>query len=144
MVTCARQQTQRRGVLNCSFDLGDASRLDHFPDKHFDIVMSSMVIHEMPEDKRIPVLMEMKRLGRTIILADWICPQPTRWKNTGTHLVEWAAGREHYAGFRSYMAASGMPPLLEQVGLEVVETQITSKGTIQLWVCTPGSKKPRI
>lgn len=135
MIHCSRRQAQLRGITNCSFELQDARHLDHLENKHFDIAMSSMVIHEMPEASRLPVLTEMKRLAKTIILADWIYPQPSRWKKAGTNIVEWAAGGEHYAGFRSFMAARGMPPLLKTAGLDIQETQITSKGTIQLWVC---------
>lgn len=144
MIQCSQRQAKRRGIANCSFELRDAAHLDHLNDGKFDVAMGSMVIHEMPEASRLPVLTEMKRLGKTIILADWIYPQPSYWKKAGTNIVEWAAGREHYAGFRSFMAAGGIPPLLNTVGLEILETQITSKGTIQLWVCKPHFNKPHI
>jgi len=140
MIKCSQRQARLREVTNCTFELRDAAQMDHLEDRHFDITMSSMVIHEMPESARLPVLSEMKRLGKTIIIADWIYPQPSTWKIIGTNIIEWMAGREHYASFRSFMAAGGLPPLFEIVGLEVVESQITSKGTIQLWVCKSGKK----
>ncbi len=135
MINCSQRQARIRQISNCTFEMRDAAHLDHLEDRYFDIVMSSMVIHEMPESARLPVLNEMKRLGKTIIIADWIYPQPSTWKNIGTNMIEWMAGREHYAGFRSFMAAGGVPVLLDKVGLKILETQITSKGTIQLWVC---------
>jgi len=140
MIMCSQRQARLRQITNCTFELRDAAHLDHLDDQHFDIVMSSMVIHEMPETARLPVLNEMKRLGKTIIIADWIYPQLSTWKNIGTNIIEWMAGRKHYAGFRSFMAAGGLPVLLETVGLEVLESQITSKGTIQLWVCRAKKK----
>lgn len=140
MITYSQKLASLRNVLNCRFELSNAAQLDHLENKSFDVVMSSMVLHEMPESTRLPVLMEMIRLGNRIIIADWIYPQPSTWKNVGTNIVEWAAGREHYAGYRSFMASGGIPGLLKKVGLEVLETQITSKGTIQLWVCQPGEK----
>lgn len=140
MIKCSQRQTRLRQITNCQFELRDAAQLDHLEANHFDIVMSSMVIHEMPEAARLPVLQEMKRLGKLIIIADWICPQPARWKNVSTNIIEWMAGRDHYAGFRSFMAGGGMPVLLETVGLEILDSQITSKGTIQLWVCQPIKK----
>lgn len=135
MIKCSQRQAHLRQITNCQFELRDAARLDHLADHHFDIVMTSMVIHEMPESARLPVLKEMKRLGKTIILADWIHPQPTTWKNISTNIIEWMAGREHYAGFRSFIKQGGMPALIETLELEIVETQITGQGTIQLWVC---------
>ncbi|MCF7823397.1 MAG: class I SAM-dependent methyltransferase [Candidatus Marinimicrobia bacterium] len=135
MVKTGRREAAARGVDNCEFQLSDATNLDHLEDQSFDFALSSMVIHEMPEEKRLPTLREMKRLGKQIILVDWINPQPSSRKALGTHFVEFLAGREHYSGFRSFMKAGGMPTLIEEAGLEVLETQITGKGTIQLWLC---------
>ncbi len=137
MVNTSQRQAEHRGIGNCEFALLDATDLSRWEDRSFDLAMSSMVIHEMPVEKRIPVLLEIKRLGKRVILADWIYPQPSTWKNIGTHILERMAGRTHYSGFQSFMRAGGMPVLLEEVGLEIVETQITSKGTIQLWLCEP-------
>lgn len=135
MVRTGKQQAERRGVNNCEFHLADATDLSHLEDQTFDFAMSSMVIHEMPAEKRLPVLKEMKRVGKQIILVDWINPQPTRWKLLGTHLIEFMAGWEHYAGFRSFMKQGGIPALAKASGLEIIDTQITTKGTIQLWLC---------
>lgn len=141
MINTGRRQAESQGVKNCEFVLADATSLSHLEDQSFDFAMSSMVIHEMPAEKRIPVLNEMKRLGKQIILVDWIHPQPSLWKAWGTHLIEFMAGWEHYSGFRSFMKAEGMPKLIETVGMEIMETQITTKGTIQLWVCHPVDSK---
>jgi SAM-dependent methyltransferase len=135
MVKTGRKQAKRQGAGHCEFQLADATDLSHLEDQSFDFAMSSMVIHEMPEEKRIPVLKEMKRLGKQLILVDWINPQPSNWRLVGTHMVEFMAGWEHYSGFRSFMKQGGMPKLIEAVGLETIETQITTKGTIQLWLC---------
>ncbi len=135
MVRTGKQQAERQGVNNCEFHLADATDLSHLEDQTFDFAMSSMVIHEMPAEKRLPVLKEMKRLGRQIILVDWINPQPSLWKLLGTHAVEFMAGWEHYTGFRSFMKQGGIPALAEASGLEIIDTQITTKGTIQLWLC---------
>ncbi len=137
MINTCRQQVNTLGITHCEFQLADASSLPHLNDMSFDFAISSMVIHEMPTELRLPVLSEMKRLGKTIILADWIYPQPSRWKKLSTHIMERMAGRDHYSGFTSFIKAGGMPQLLKRTGMEVLETQITGKGTIQLWVCRP-------
>lgn len=135
MINTCRHQVDQQKITNCEFILADATNLSEFQDHSFDYAMSSMVIHEMPAEKRMPVLQEIKRVGKLVILVDWIYPQPSFWKKTATHIVERLAGREHYSGFQSFMEGEGMPALLEAVGLEVIETQVTSKGTIQLWLC---------
>ena len=137
MINTCEQQIRTNGIQNCQFQLADASHLPQLTDQSFDFAISSLVIHEMPENIRIPVLKEMGRLGKTIVLADWIFPQPSPWKNASTHVVERMAGKQHYAGFRSYLKSGGMPALLNEVGFDIQETEITSKGTMQLWVCRP-------
>lgn len=135
MIKTCENQAQARDINNCQFLLADATHLSSLTDKSFDYVITSMVIHEMPEAVRLPVLHEMIRLGKQLILVDWIYPQPSLMKKVSTHLVERIAGKEHYAGFKSFLKQGGMPALIELLHLEIVETQITGKGTIQLWVC---------
>lgn len=137
MINTSLQQASKHGITNCHFLYADALDLSQFTDQSYDIAMGSLVIHEMPEEKRIPVLSEMKRLGKTVILVDWIHPQTSIWKKFSTHLIERLAGKEHYSGFCSFIKAGGIPGLLEKVGFDVLDTQITGKGTIQLWVCKP-------
>ncbi len=135
MINTCRDQARLRDISNCEFELADASNLVNLENQSFDYALTSLVIHEMPEAVRIPVLKEMARIGRQLILVDWIYPQPPPFKKFTTHLVERIAGKEHYAGFRSFMKQGGMPALIKTLGLDVVETQITGRGTIQLWVC---------
>lgn len=135
MIKTCEDQALVRGISNCDFLLAHASNLSSLKDKSFDYAISSLVIHEMPEAVRIPVLTEMMRLGKQLILVDWIYPQPALMKKMTTHLVERLAGREHYAGFRSFMQQGGMPSLIKTLGLETLETQITGKGNMQIWVC---------
>ena len=135
MIKTCKDQALVRGIRNCEFLLADASNLSALKDKSFDYAISSLVIHEMPEAIRIPVLSEMMRLGKQLILVDWIYPQPSVTREMTTHFIERLAGREHYTGFRSFMQQWGMPYLIKTLGLETLETQITGKGNMQLWVC---------
>jgi SAM-dependent methyltransferase len=135
MIKTCEDQARARGINNCEFLLANADRLPIFEDQSFDYAITSLVIHEMPESARIPVLTEMMRLGKRLILLDWIYPQPSLMKKMSTHLVERLAGKAHYAGFQSFMQQGGMPALILTLGLEILETQITGKGNMQLWVC---------
>jgi len=135
MVRAARSRASGLNLDHIEFQHQDARDLSALPDLSFDIAMCSMMIHEMPSSSRLPVLKEMIRLGQQLILVDWICPQSSTWKRWSTHTIEFFAGWQHYAGYRSFMSEGGIPKLLEQTDLEVIETQITSKGTIQLWIC---------
>jgi ubiquinone/menaquinone biosynthesis C-methylase UbiE len=57
---------------NCQFRVGTAEALD-FPADHFDVVVSSLVMHHLPEDLRVPALREMRRVlrpGGTLLVAE--------------------------------------------------------------------------
>jgi len=134
--TMVRTASRRSRFLDqLEFRLGTAAEPFAFDDGHFDLVLSTMVIHEMPSTIRLHVLREMKRVARVLILADFIVPLSGFWQKLSTHTIEFIAGRDHYRGFRSYMREGGMPALLDRTGVEILESRITAKGTVMLWRC---------
>ena len=67
----------------------------------------------------------------------WIYPQDLIDKAVGTHVIDFIAGWQYYEGLRSFMNTGGMPALMEQVGLKVLDQQLITNGTIQRWLCEP-------
>ena len=132
----AQQQTCRLGLPHIEFLAADATHLTSIQDKEFDFAVTSLVIHEMPMEIRLPVLQEMRRIAGQLIVVDWRARQTTLWRRISTHAIERLAGGEHYRGYRSFTKNGGIPQLLKQTDLTVVEEQETSKGTMQLWLCT--------
>lgn len=66
-----------RRLVNCRFEPGTAESLS-FPDESFDAVLSSLVIHHLPEDGRLRAVREMRRVlreGGTVVLADFHAPE---------------------------------------------------------------------
>jgi ubiquinone/menaquinone biosynthesis C-methylase UbiE len=61
MISYASRQTGR--ASNCQFQVGSAEALE-FPAEHFDVVVSSLVMHHLPEDLRVAALREMQRVLR--------------------------------------------------------------------------------
>ena len=62
-----------RHLSNCRFEPGTAEALA-FPDASFDVVVSSLVVHHLPEDQRQRAVREMLRVlrpGGALLLADF-------------------------------------------------------------------------
>jgi ubiquinone/menaquinone biosynthesis C-methylase UbiE len=132
----ARRQAARLGLSHLEFWNADATHLDSLQDGEFDIAVTSMVIHEMPSQIRLPVLTEMRRIARRLIVVDWEARQRTLLRRIGAHIIERLAGGEHYKGFRSFTENGGIPELIKQTDLAVIDQQETSKGTMRLWLCS--------
>lgn len=75
MIAYASRKAGR--ASNCQFRVGTAESLD-LPTAHFDVVVSSLVMHHLPEDLRVPALHEMRRVlrpGGTLLVADAQMPR---------------------------------------------------------------------
>jgi SAM-dependent methyltransferase len=134
-INYARRQAAKLGHTHIEFLAADATQLESIKDGEFDIAITSMVIHEMPIAIRIPVLKEMRRVAAQLIIVDWEAQQRTPWRRISTHIIERLAGGDHYRGFRSFTKNGGIPALLKQIDLSVIDEQETSKGTMRLWRC---------
>lgn len=102
-----------------SFVAGDLARYAESATQKFDYAIFSFVIHEVPLDYRNELINAAKKLADKIIFADYPSPMPSGisgWFNT---LVEFAAGKEHYAGFKSYISNGGLKFIIDTAGLKI-------------------------
>jgi SAM-dependent methyltransferase len=132
----ACQRAGRLGLSHIEFLAADATCLDSIQDGEFDFAVTSLAIHEMPMGIRLPVLTEMRRIARQLIIVDWEARPRTLWRRASTRFIERLAGREHYSGYCSFTKNGGIPGLLELTDLTVVDEQEIAKGTMRLWLCT--------
>lgn len=107
-----------RGLDNCSFQAGGAEALP-FPDGSFDVVVSSLVLHHLPDDSRLAAVREMKRVLRPqgrLLLADFSIPRRGFW-----HVVGAITG--HSRAQASMMRrTSPLEPLVAEAGLAGLES----------------------
>ncbi|MGW6930736.1 class I SAM-dependent methyltransferase [Lentzea sp. NPDC054927] len=81
---------RKRASADCSFVIGKAEALD-LPDASFDVVLSSLAIHHIPEDARAQAFTEMFRVlrpGGRVLIADFLPPKGP----LARHLVGATAG----------------------------------------------------
>ena len=120
--------------------LGEDAELHHvdpgplpFADARFDLVIASMVLHEVPEEAREPLVREMVRVlkpGRRLLLIDFRFGSLRGWRGRIVRVVlpviERLAG--HYRHYRTFQAAGGLPALVEQAGGVVEREKIVAGG----------------
>ncbi len=63
-------RAQKRYSPEIHFSVGDATNLNTFDDKSFDIVTASFMLHGFPRDYREKILKEMKRIARELIIVN--------------------------------------------------------------------------
>ncbi|MDQ3765682.1 MAG: methyltransferase domain-containing protein [Actinomycetota bacterium] len=89
-VPMVEQARRTRETANCSFRLGKAESLD-MADGSFDVVVSSLAVHHIPEEVRATAFAEMYRVlrpGGRVLIADFRPPRG----HLGRHLVGVFAG----------------------------------------------------
>ena len=92
-----------------------------FPSGRFDCVLTSMVLHEMDPPDRIPALREMIRVlgddGVLLIMDfDFQLKSDRSPAALLIRIIETIAGEEHHRNFLNFMAAGGVPSLLQNLG----------------------------
>jgi ubiquinone/menaquinone biosynthesis C-methylase UbiE len=128
--------------------LGDRADLHHgdgdslpFPSDHFDLVMTTMVLHEVPATDRLGFVDEMARVakpdGQLLIIDFNIGPLNGRGTvlRMVTEVVERLSG--HHSGYRSFKHAGGAPATLRQAGLDLERQKIVAGGNVGIYVAHP-------
>jgi len=118
---------------------GDGARLP-YPDESFDLVLVSLVLHEMEPSTRSAVLEDMVRVLHPegcIGIIDYH-PLPKRTvKGWGTRVlmrgIERSAGRRHYANYRNFLTTGGVYTPASYLGLIVEGQKRASGGNIGIY-----------
>jgi SAM-dependent methyltransferase len=87
---------------------------------HFDYAILTYVIHEVNEDERLDILIEVSSVADKIIIGDYLVPRPKGIGVFLSELIEFIAGKEHYKNYKSYVANGGIYYLAENAGLKII------------------------
>jgi SAM-dependent methyltransferase len=140
MLKAARKRLGRGADLR----LADAARLP-FPDKTFDLVLSTFTLHEMPRQKRAPAVIEalrvMKDHGR-LLLTDFR-PGPYRfpvgWAGRAVIcILEAFAGWTHLANGLDFIHRGGLPGLIRLLNLQADNQRYMAGGAVVLYLFSAG------
>ncbi len=137
----AMVDTARRKLIGrASIHIGDASRLP-YGKRVFDLIIMSMTLHEMPSSVRPTVLNEacrvLKESGRILIIDYHHGPPRSplgHVSKISSYWIEFVAGGEHFRNYRNFLAAGGLPALIDPHQLSIVNEKIVGWGNIALYL----------
>lgn len=112
-----------------TFEIGDVAHLP-YGDDAFETATIVMALHEMPDDCRIPVLRELTRVARQVLIVDFEAPMPRNASGVRNRAMEIAAGNSHFRAFRDYSRRGGLDRLLDEAGVTVYSQRQIDSGTL--------------
>ncbi len=103
----------------------------------FDLVLISMMLHELTPDARIQVLAEIGRVLRSDG-ADFTAGSLTL-KGRLIRAVSWGverlAGAGHFGEFRTFVKAGGFPAVISESRLRLDRERPLASGNVAIYVC---------
>lgn len=134
MVKYANEKAAKQNLLNTNFVVGDATDLSAFYNQKFDVAILSMALHQFHPDQQNPILNEIKKIAKRIVILDYAVPLPKNYAGVASKVAEFLAGAEHNRNFKSYSKAGGLNWILPLNGLRIQKSQDLGKGAFQLVV----------
>lgn len=133
------QARKKLGVF-AEIHLGDARAIP-YGEASVDLVLMSMMLHELAREIRAAVLCEAARVltatGRIVVLDYHPGPltMPRGWLAMPLIVgVEWMAGRDHFRHYREFLAEGGIPEIARRHGLFVEVARVIKGGNFGLFL----------
>lgn len=101
-----------------------------------DYVIVTYVIHELPYGERLSLLKGISGISKKIIVGDYLVPSPKGLWSILNEVVEFAAGKDHYNNFKSFVRHNGIAGLLEESGLRIHQEIKNEPSTSHIVVLT--------
>lgn len=112
MIKTALNRKLEENISNVDFQTADATNLSQFKNQEFDIATLSLALHQFDPGLHPPILNELKRVAKKILIVDYSVPLPKNIAGYGSHFIEFLAGREHNRNFRKFYNLGGLEPIL--------------------------------
>lgn len=106
----------------------------------FDYAIVTYVIHELPYEQRLSLLKGISGISKKIIVGDYMVPSPKGLWNVLNEIVEFAAGKDHYDNFKSFVRHNGITGLLNESGLKIHHEIKNDPSTSYIAVLTRSDK----
>ena len=113
-----------------------------FDGDRFDLVTTSMVLHEVPPDARRPLVTEMARVAKSdgrLLFIDFRFGSLRGWKGPTFRALSVVIERfsGHYSGYRSFKTSGGVSGAVGEAGLVIDRERIVAGGNVAIYVVAP-------
>lgn len=136
MIKQAKKSALKGACKNVQFVEADATNLSSFSEKEFDVSTLSLALHQFSPEFYTPILSEMKRVAKKIIIIDYSVPLPKNYAGFGSRVAEFLAGAEHNKNFKQYYKLGGLNSILPENNLQIDFVENFANGAFQLVVCS--------
>jgi ubiquinone/menaquinone biosynthesis C-methylase UbiE len=120
--------------------MGDALQVP-LPERLFDLVISSLFIHQLDPGQRSMMLEEAVRVLRPdgqILLVDFHVQEQRSISGKFVYafisLIEFFAGWEHFSNSRDFLAKGGIPPIADDLGMRIRKSFIVGYGNLGVYL----------
>jgi ubiquinone/menaquinone biosynthesis C-methylase UbiE len=133
------EQASARLGDRADLELGDATALPH-SDSAFDLVFTSLFLHELGPDVRAAALSEMARVTKPeghILIIDYnvgALEMKGYLARAVSTVAERIAGGDHYGNWRAFLRSGGIPAMAPRAGLRTRRAKVVSGGNMGLWL----------
>jgi ubiquinone/menaquinone biosynthesis C-methylase UbiE len=115
-----------------------------FHEASFDLVTTSMVLHEVPAGARVELVTEMARVAKPdgkILVIDFRFGSLRGWKGPVLRVLNRAIERlsGHYSGYRSFKSSGGIRGVVAEAGLSIEREKILAGGNVAICVVAPSA-----
>jgi len=136
MLRVARSKLGNQAALS----FGDALRIP-YPERTFDLVISSLFLHQLNPSLRRDMLNEAARVLRFegyLMLIDFHAQDKRTRSGNLTYafisIIEFFAGWEHFRNSRDFLAQGGIPPLAADLGLKNRKSIVVGNGNLGVYL----------
>jgi SAM-dependent methyltransferase len=103
---------------------------------HYDYAVMTYVIHEVNPEDRIALLGEMTQIADKIIIGEYMVPIKKGFWSVLNVIVEYMAGKEHYANYNNFSANHGLMGLVKRADLKIISEIKNKPVTSQILLLT--------
>jgi ubiquinone/menaquinone biosynthesis C-methylase UbiE len=137
MMKFAQKKKQKQEILNVKFSISDATNLAEFAENEFDVATMSLALHQFTPEMYAPILNEMKRVAKRIVIVDYAVPVRSNFVGIISKTIEFMAGREHNRCYNEFCKAGGLNSILAKNSLAIYGQKNLGGGAFSLVNCHP-------